>query len=142
MATNKTLPTPADAQAYLSAIADPVRRADCQALAALMERVTVAPPVMWGASIVGFGSYHYRYASGREGDAPLIGFAPRKGDISIYLSCGVEEREALLAQLGRHKMGKGCLYVRTLADIDIDLAILEQLLRQSIATTETLYSQS
>ena len=139
MAANKTLPTPADAQAYLSAIEDPIRRADCQSLAALMERVSGEAPVMWGAGIVGFGSYHYRYASGREGDAPLVGFASRKGDISIYLSCEVEARAALLAQLGRHKMGKGCLYVRTLADID--LAILEQLLRQSIATTTALYGK-
>ena len=139
MTANKTLPTPADAQDYLAAIADPVRRADCLALAGLMERVSGERPVMWGASILGFGSYHYRYASGREGDAPLVGFASRKGDISIYLGCDVEARAALLAQLGRHKMGKGCLYVRTLADID--LAILEQLLGQSIATTTALYGK-
>lgn len=132
MAVNKTLPTPADAQAYLSAIEDPVRRADCLALAALMEKVTGEAPVMWGAAIVGFGSYHYRYASGREGDAPLAGFASRKGDISIYLSCDTEARAALLAKLGRHKMGKGCLYVRRLADVD--LAVLEELVRDSIAT--------
>ena len=92
-----------------------------------------------GARIVGCGSYHYRYASGREGDAPLVGFASRKGDISIYLSCEVEARAALLAQLGRHKMGQGCLYVRTLADIDP--ANLDQLLRQSIATTTELYGK-
>jgi len=139
-ATNKTVPTPADAQAYLSAIEDPVRRADCQALAVLMEQVTGKPPVMWGAAIVGFGSYHYRYASGREGDAPLAGFAPRKGDISIYLSCDTEARAALLAKLGRHKMGKGCLYVRRLADVD--LAVLEELVRQSIATTQALYGNA
>ena len=132
MAANKTLPTPADAQAYLSAIEDPLRRADCEALAALMEQVTGAPPVMWGAAIVGFGSYHYRYASGREGDAPLAGFASRKGDISIYLNCDTEARAALLAKLGRHKMGKGCLYVRRLADVD--LGVLEELVRESIAT--------
>ncbi|MGJ9417116.1 DUF1801 domain-containing protein [Massilia sp. CMS3.1] len=136
MAANKTQPTPADAQAYLGAIEDPVRRADCLALAGLMERVTGQPPVMWGAAIVGFGSYHYRYASGREGDAPLVGFSSRKGDISIYLS-GFEEREALLAKLGRHKIGKACLYVRTLAEVD--LAVLEQLVRESIATTAALY---
>ena len=134
---NKTVPTPADAQAYLTAIADPVRRADCLALAALMQKVTGQPPVMWGAAIVGFGSYHYRYASGREGDAPLAGFASRKGDISIYLSCDTQARAALLAQLGRHKMGKGCLYVRTLADVD--LGVLDALVRESIATTEGMY---
>ena len=137
MATNKTLPTPADALAHLAAIEDPARRADCQALSGLMERVTGAAPVMWGPSIFGFGSYHYRYASGHEGDAPMAGFASRKGDISIYLSCDTEARAALLAKLGRHKMGKGCLYVRRLADID--LAVLEALVRESIATTEALY---
>ncbi|MBD8530758.1 MULTISPECIES: DUF1801 domain-containing protein [unclassified Massilia] len=137
---NKTLPTPADAHGYLAAIDDPVRRADCQALAALMERITGAPPVMWGASIVGCGSYHYRYASGREGDAPLAGFAPRKGDISIYLSCDLEARADLLAQLGRHKIGKACLYVRRLDEID--MAVLEQLVRESVAATEALYGTS
>ena len=137
MAANKTMPTPVDARGYLGAIDDPVRRADCAVLAGLMERITDEPPVMWGPSIVGFGSYHYRYASGREGDAPMAGFASRKGDISIYLSCDTDARAALLAQLGRHKMGKGCLYVRTLADID--LAVLEALVRESIATTAALY---
>jgi len=137
---NKTLPTPVDAHSYLAAIDDPVRRADCQALAALMERITGAPPVMWGASIVGCGSYHYRYASGREGDAPLAGFAPRKGDISIYLSCDLEARADLLAQLGRHKIGKACLYVRRLDEID--MAVLEQLVRESVAATEALYGKS
>ena len=140
MAANKTLPTPADAQAYLSAVEDPVRRADCLALAGLMEQVTGKPPVMWGAAIVGFGSYHYRYASGREGDAPMVGFASRKGDISIYLSCDTEARAALLAKLGRHKMGKGCLYVRRLADVD--LSVLEALIRESIVTTQALYGNA
>lgn len=138
MAANKTQPTPVDARACLAAIDDPVRRADCEALAALMERVTGQPAVMWGPSIVGFGSYHYRYASGREGDAPLAGFAARKGDISIYLSCDTAARAALLEQLGRHKIGKSCLYVRRLADVD--MAVLEELVREAIATTATLYS--
>ena len=131
MAANKTLPTPADAQAYLCAIEDQARRADCLALAALMEQVSGQPPVMWGDAIVGFGSYHYRYASGREGDAPLVGFAARKGDISIYLNCDTPARAAMLAQLGRHKMGKACLYVRRLADVDLD--VLASLVRESIA---------
>lgn len=135
MAANKTLPTTADAQAYLRAIEDPVRRADCLALAALMEEMTGQPPVMWGAAIVGFGSYHYRYASGHEGDAPLAGFASRKGDISIYLNCDTPARAALLAKLGRHKMGKACLYVRRLADVDLD--VLASLVRESIAGTRS-----
>lgn len=135
MAANKTLPTTADAQAYLRAIEDPVRRADCLALAALMEEMTGQPPVMWGAAIVGFGSYHYRYASGHEGDAPLAGFASRKGDISIYLNCDTPARAALLAKLGRHKMGKACLYVRRLADVDLD--VLASLVREPIAGTRS-----
>jgi len=140
MAANKTLPTPVDAHAYLAAIDDPARRADCQVLSSLMERITGQPPVMWGASIVGFGSYHYRYASGREGDAPLAGFAPRKGDISIYLSCDMGARADLLAQLGRHKMGKSCLYLRRLDEVDV--TVLEQLVRESIAVTEALYGSA
>ena len=133
MGANKTQPTPADAQGFLAAIDDAQRRADCQQLAALMERVTGQAPVMWGGAIVGFGHYHYRYDSGREGDAPLLGFSPRKGDISLYLSCDLEAQEALLARLGRHKTGKSCLYLRKLADID--LAVLEELVRDAAAGT-------
>ncbi len=137
MAENKTKPTDLSVEAYLSAIDDPARRDDCRAIAALMEKVTGEAPQMWGASIVGFDSYHYKYASGREGDACATGFSSRKGDISVYLSAGGAEQEALLALLGRHKMGKACLYIRSLADVD--LAILERLVAGSVAEIKRLY---
>lgn len=136
MAENKTRPTDADVQAYLGAIADELRRQDCQTLVAMMQRVTGKPPVMWG-SIVGFDSYHYKYESGREGDAPLASFASRKGDISIYLSCDEPAHAALRERLGKHKMGKACLYVRRLSDID--QAVLEQLVADAAAATRARY---
>jgi hypothetical protein len=137
MAENKTKPTDASVEAYLSAIEDGGRRDDCRAIETLMARVTAAPPRMWGASIVGFGSYHYKYASGREGDACVTGFSSRKGDISVYLVASGAEQEQLLALLGRHKMGKACLYIRKLADID--MAILERLVAGSVAEIKRRY---
>jgi hypothetical protein len=137
MAENKTQPTAASVQAYFDAIEDPVRRRDCETIAAMMTRVTGEAPVMWGPGIVGFGSYHYRYASGREGDAPLAGFASRKGDISIYLSCDVPPQDTLRERLGRHKMGKACLYVRRLDDVDQD--VLEQMVAEAAAEVRERY---
>lgn len=131
MATNKTQATDAPVEAYLAAIEDPGRRQDCAALVKLMSKVTKAPPVMWGSSIVGFGSYHYKYESGREGDSCATGFSSRKGDISIYLVAEGAGQAELLATLGRHKMGKACLYVRQLADVD--LKVLEKLVAGSVA---------
>ena len=134
---NKTVATDASVRAYLDAIDDPVRRADCVALSAMMERLAGAPAVMWGGSIVGFGSYHYRYDSGREGDAPLLGFSSRKGDISVYLSCDDAPLQALRERLGRHKMGKACLYLRRLDDAD--QGVLEEMVAHAAATTRARY---
>jgi len=131
MAENKTKATDASVESYLSAIEDDGRRKDCEALAKLMTRATKEKPKMWGTSIVGFGSYHYKYESGREGDACMTGFSSRKGDISVYLVAGFPGQEALLAKLGKHKMGKACLYVRKLGDVD--LKVLEQLVVGSVA---------
>ena len=131
MAENKTKATDASVEAYLDAIADDQRREDCRALAKLMTKVSKAKPVMWGSSIVGFGSYHYKYASGREGDWCMVGFASRKGDISVYLLGDDPERRQLLEQLGRHKMAKGCLYIRTMSDVNPK--VLEKLVAGSIA---------
>lgn len=122
---NKTRATEASVAGFIANVESEERRGDCEALVALMETITGEPAVMWGPSIVGFGRYHYRYASGREGDAPLAGFSPRKGDISVYLSCDAAAASALLATLGRHRIGKSCLYLRRLADVD--MAVLEQL---------------
>lgn len=124
MAEQKTRPDGGDVGIFLARIEDPAKRADSHALVALMQDVSGEEPVLWG-SMVGFGLYHYRYASGHEGDAFLIGFAPRKAEFSIYLmgSYFPEEaarRDALLARLGKHRMGKACLYVKRLSDIDLD----------------------
>ena len=131
MAENKTKMTEASVESYLSAIENEARRDDCKALAKLMTKATKQKPKMWGTSIVGFGSYHYKYASGREGDSCLTGFSSRKGDISIYLVANFPGQDKLLAKLGKHKRGKGCLYVRTLGDVD--LAVLEQLVVGAVA---------
>jgi Domain of unknown function (DU1801) len=121
MAENKTKATDASVRSYLAAIDGDVRRKDCMALAELMTQATKYPPRMWGASIVGFGSYHYKYDSGREGDACLVGFASRKGDISIYGLGAAGDAPALLATLGKHKGGKGCVYIKTLADVNLNV---------------------
>jgi hypothetical protein len=131
MAENKTKATDASVASYLAAIEDEERRRDCQLLARLMSRATGAPPVMWGASIVGFGSYHYRYESGREGDSCEAGFASRKGDISLYLAGDFPGRAGLLARLGKHKEGKACLYLRRLSDVDA--GVLDQLIAAAVA---------
>lgn len=131
MAENKTKATEASVESYLSAIEDETRRKDCEALAELMAKATREPPKMWGTSIVGFGSYHYRYESGREGDSCVIGFSSRKGDITLYLVEGFPGQQELLSRLGKHKTGKGCLYVRRFSDVDPN--ILEQLVVGAVA---------
>ena len=113
----KTKPTPVSAADFIAAVEDPKRRADAEAACALLAEATGEPATMWGPSIVGFGAYHYRYASGHEGDAPLVGFSPRKANLVFYLYCD-EGRVDLLNRLGKHKSGKGCVYVNRLADVD------------------------
>jgi hypothetical protein len=135
VAEPKTKPTAVSIETFLDGIADETRRADCTALVKMMKRVTGAKPVMWGPSIVGFGSYHYKYASGHEGDSCLVGFAPRKSEISLYIMSGFAGREALLKKLGKHKAAKACLYVKKLADVD--LAVLEELVRRSVDSLRT-----
>jgi len=129
-----TKATRASVDKYLAAIGDEQRRDDCRALVELMTGVTKEPPVMCGPSIVGFGSYHYRYASGHEGDSCLAGFAPRKGDISIYVTAGFDGQAPLLAKLGKYKTEKVCLYVKRLADIDLET--LKSLVERSVAETQ------
>ncbi len=131
MAENKTKPTTAEFAQYLAQIEDDNRRKDCEALAALMAKVTKQPATMWGAAIVGFGLVKYKYESGREGETCLLGFSSRKGDISVYGIPGGSKRDAALATLGKHKMGKGCLYIKRLGDVD--LVVLEQILADAVA---------
>jgi hypothetical protein len=137
MAELKTKQTDASVEAYLNAIENADRRDDCRTLAAIMSRVTKYEPKMWGTSIVGFGSYHYKYASGHEGDSCLAGFSSRKAEISLYLMPGPDAKQTLLAALGKHKAGKGCLYVKRLSDIDV--RVLEKLIRESVAELRRRY---
>jgi hypothetical protein len=130
MAENKTKETTASVDDYFAAIEDPARRSDCMTIDMLMTKISKRPPKMWGPGIVGYGSIHYKYESGREGDICMIGFSSRKSDISVYLSGQFPEKEQLLAKLGKHKMGKGCLSIRTLSDVDTK--ILEQLIACSL----------
>ena len=119
MATAKTKPSALSVEAFVKAIADPQRRKDCVTLIGLMKKATGSKPKTWGTSIVGFGEYHYRYASGHEGDMCLLGFSPRKQALSLYCCAGLEEFKDLLGRLGKHKTGKGCLYIKSLEDVDL-----------------------
>ncbi|MDI6100742.1 DUF1801 domain-containing protein [Actinoplanes sp. NEAU-A12] len=118
MAEAKTTRNDESVAAFLAAVPDPKRRADAEAACTLMAEVTGAPPVMWGSSIIGFGAYHYRYATGREGDWPAVGLSPRKQALTLYVSAGFDGYQDLLARLGPHSTGKSCLYLKRLADID------------------------
>lgn len=129
MPENKTRPESTDVEGFLDGV-DPKRRDDARVLCALLAEITGQPPVVWGTSMIGFGSYHYRYASGREGDIFLTGFAPRKQNLTLYIVDGFERHAARLAQLGPHTLGKGCLYLKSLRDVD--LAMLMAIVGESI----------
>lgn len=119
MAEAKTKPTKASVTKFLNDIPDATRREDCFAVAKMMEEITGCKPVMWGPSIVGFGTYSYKYASGHEGDWPVAAFSPRKGDLTVYMMVGFEKYEELLGQLGKHKKSKSCLYIKRLSDVHV-----------------------
>src|SRR5215510_3843583 len=137
MAENKTKPTSASVEDYLAARGSEQQRADCRELIALLKKITGKPPRMWGPSIVGFGSYRYTYESGHSGEAPLAAFAIRGRDLVIYVYSETSEQKALLSKIGKHKMGKSCLYFRQLADLD--KSVLEQLVRSCIAEVRRRY---
>ena len=141
MAEQKTRPHTGDVGAFLAQIEDDQKRADAHALVELMSAATGEPPVLWG-TIVGFGQYHYKYPTGHEGYSCLAGFSPRKAEFSIYLMGTYfpeenERREALLARLGKHRMGKACLYVKKLKDIDLD--VLRELTEISVKRLRDTY---
>lgn len=136
MAENKTRPTGASVGDYIASRADSQQRADCRELMALLRKVTRKSPKMWGPSIVGFGAYHYVYPSGREGDAPLLGFALRGRELVLYVM-GCREEKQLLSRLGKYKASVSCIYIKRLDDID--RKVLEQLARASITQTRKLY---
>ena len=131
MAANKTKPTDKSVAAFVNSFTEPAKRSDAKALLALMKRATGEKPKMWGASIVGFGAYHYTHESGREGDTVLVGFSPRKPATVLYGVTGSQGAEALLAKLGKHTTGKGCLYIKKLADVDQQ--VLKQLIVKAVA---------
>jgi hypothetical protein len=123
--------------AFIDALTDQTSRADAKALVKLLQSATGEKPKMWGPSIIGFGSYHYTYESGREGDAPLIGFSPRKAATVLYGATGCGDSEALLTKLGKHSTGKGCLYIKKLADVDHK--VLEDMVVKSVAAKRARY---
>ena len=118
MTENKTKPTIASVTAFLNKIQDTQIRNDCFTILKMMQAVSKKEPVMWGSSIIGFGTYHYVYESGREGDTVLIGFSPRKQNISIYMMCSLDKVKDELLTLGKYKTGKGCLYIKSLGDVN------------------------
>jgi len=138
MAETKTKPTGASVEDYIASKANEQQRKDCKDLMALLKKITRKKPYMWGPSIVGFGSYRYTYASGHSGEAPLAGFAIRGRDLVVYLYWEDPKQKALLAKLGKHKMGKSCLYFRQLADLD--KSVLEHLVASSIAEVKRRYT--
>lgn len=139
MAENKTKPTKMSAAEFLDSLPNQNQRADANALAKLMQKASGEKPAMWGPSIVGFGSYHYRYESGREGDMPVIAFSPRKAANVLYGLIAFPGADALLAKLGKHTTGKGCLYIKKLADVDVK--VLESLVVQSLAAKRSAKSK-
>jgi hypothetical protein len=131
VAETKTKKTAASVEDFLAGISPEKKRRDALAICELMKKVTKAEPKMWGTSIVGFGSYHYKYESGHEGDSPLVGFSPRKQNLTLYIMPGFDNYEELLAKLGKHKTGKSCLYINTLDDIH--LPTLRQLIQHAFS---------
>ncbi len=134
MAELKTKQNDASVAAFLNGIEDETKRADCWTLVKLMRQATKAEPKMWGGSIVGFGDYHYRYASGREGDWMRMGFSPRKQNLVLYITSGFEPHQALLEQLGDYSTGKSCLYIKRLESVN--LKVLKQLIKQASEQTK------
>ena len=129
MSENKTRPTDQSVIDFIGNVENTTRREDAFALLEVMKEITGEDAVLWGSSIVGFGSYHYKYESGREGDMPLVGFSPRKQSMTLYIMPGFDIYEDLLEELGKHKIGKSCLYVNKLADVDED--VLKRLIKYS-----------
>jgi hypothetical protein len=127
----KTKPTQISVDAYIDAVDNPVRRDDAKTVCAMFERITGEPPKMWGPSIIGFGSYHYKYDSGHEGDMCRLGFSPRRAELVLYVLTEDPGQTEKLARLGKHKTGKSCLYIKKLADVDI--GVLEELIRSALA---------
>jgi hypothetical protein len=136
MAKMKTVPTEVDPYDFIEQVADEVKQEDSKELIALMKKITGKPPKMWGPSIIGFGRYRYKYVSGHQGEICMIGFSPRRPNLVLYVGPGIEDK-ALMARLGKHKTGKGCLYIKKLDDIDRD--VLKELVQQSVSEMRKRY---
>lgn len=139
MAETKTKPTKVSVKSHIAALANEEQRKDAQTLVALMHKVTGEEPKMWGPTIVGFGSYHYKYASGHEGDSALAAFAARGRELVVYIAAEFEGRADLMARLGEHRTGKVCVYIKRLANVD--LKVLEKLVARSVADTKRRYPE-
>jgi len=133
----KTRPTNASVEEFLESVEHPQRKADGFKLLKLMEEVTQEEPVMWGTSIIGFGTNHYKYASGREAEWLKVGFSPRKRSLSVYLALNMEEISDLREELGKHRVGKGCLYINKLSDVDT--GVLKKIIKKSVEVLENKY---
>jgi Domain of unknown function (DU1801) len=141
MAKNKTTETNASIVDFISTfVEDETKKNDAFELIKIIQEITRFEPKMWGPSIIGFGSYHYKYASGHEGDAPLVGFSPRKAAISLYIYTSPENREEILSKLGKHKASKGCIYIKKLSDINID--VLKNMISLSLEYLKKLHSSN
>ncbi|MDR7212525.1 DUF1801 domain-containing protein [Flavobacterium piscis] len=140
MSKNKTTETEKSVTDFINTVEDVTKRNDAFELARLMQVQTGFDAKMWGAAIIGFGSYHYKYDSGHEGDAPLVGFSPRKDAISLYLYPSFENKEELLLKLGKHKAGKGCIYIKKIADIEVE--ILKKMISLSVENLIKLHPQN
>ncbi len=137
MATMKTIKNEDSVSAFIENVEDERKREDCRMLIKIMSQITGSQAAMWGSSIVGFGSYHYRYASGREGDFFLTGFSPRKQNLTVYVMPGFSQYDSLMQKLGKHKVGKSCLYMKKLEDVDI--RILTRLIDESVQEMRRKY---
>ncbi len=137
MANLKTTPTEKSVEAFLSSVEDEQKRKDCDTLIKVMSTITQTPPKMWGESMVGFGNYHYRYESGREGDWFQVGFSPRKQNLTIYIMCGFDKHQRIMDKLGKYKTGSSCLYVKKLDDIELET--LHELIVKSIHFLKAKY---
>ena len=134
---NKTVQNEASVEAFIAAVPNETKRNDATELLSMMKEITGKPAVMWGSSIIGFGKYHYKYASGREGDWAVTGFSPRKQALTVYIMPGFSKFESMLSKLGKHKLGKSCLYINKLADIDRE--VLREMIYESVQYMQTIY---
>lgn len=139
MAEPKTKATKQSVASFLKTVTDEQKLADAKAVIAMMREATKCEPVLWGTSIIGFGTYRYKYATGREGDWPIVGLSPRKTNLTLYIMPGFDAYEGLLAKLGKHSTGSSCLYIKRLADVDT--AVLKKLITQSVAAMKKRYKQ-